>query len=408
VDTNCNNNAYDVECEGPGCEGSGTFDCKCSCYEGFEPTSCSGCLPGRRGNNCDMCEQGWEEMDDGSCVECLNDVHCNGRATSVTSFRDKESGKQMCQCSCKGFYEGDMCERCPDQYGGEEEASRGGACDKCATSGHDAYTGTAPACQKCDRSMCVEDNIEGMEVVNGVCQCVCAGAYEEENCGSCDTAMYGPKCDRCAEGLAMFPECMKCNVEEHCFGYADAVEEDEGGIYCNCKCTSDWCGAYGDCQVKSNMFDHNARRIMREFTSTPTETISCRAIIEASRGIVPPPSTPGKKGVSRTQTLTLNPAGISGAAPDDEGNSSAIAAGVIIGLSVCCGLLGAALWKRKRDKEVESNLEDFEKAGKDAAKKNWRASLQAEMIEEGQLEAEAEAAEAEAAEEAGDDDRLDV
>jgi len=401
VENNCNNQGYDVECEGPGCEGSGNFSCKCSCFEGFEPESCSGCLPGKTGNLCDICMQGWEEMDDGSCVECTNDVSCNGRAESVTSFRDRETQKQKCMCSCKGFYEGEMCEKCPDQYGGAEEESRGGACDKCATSGYNAYTGTAPNCQKCDRSMCVEENIEGMEVVNGVCQCVCAGAYEEDNCGACDAEMYGPKCDRCATGLAMFPECTKCNVEEHCFDYADAVEEDEGGIYCNCKCDSDWCANYGNCQVKSNMFAHNARRIMREFTSTPTETISCRAIIEAGRGIVPP----GGRGMSRTQTLTLIPARILPAAPDEDDNSSGIAAGVIIGLSVCCCLLGAFLWRRKRDKEVESNLEDFE----------TKASLQAEMMQDqedssGEKESlEQSRATAAADADAGEDeDRLDV
>eukprot|EP00756_Hemistasia_phaeocysticola_P026284 Hpha_TRINITY_DN16052_c1_g5::TRINITY_DN16052_c1_g5_i1::g.119367::m.119367 len=399
IKDSCSGKAYDVECEGPGCTGSGNFSCKCSCFEGFEPASCSGCLPGRDGTMCETCARGWEERDDGSCLECSNEVHCNGRAETVTSGRDRVTGKNKCFCSCKGYWSGDQCESCPDQYGGAEEEGRGGPCDKCATSGVQAYTGTAPNCQPCDRSKCVEENIEGMEVVNGKCQCMCAGAYEEENCGSCDPALYGPKCDRCASGLAMFPTCKKCNVEEDCFGYADAVEEDEGGVACNCKCDSPWCGSYGSCPVRSNRFEHNKRRIRGNYTPTPTETIACRGIVDAARGIFPRPGAGSETDtLTETLTLTLDPnANMRGAAPDEDEGGSAIA-GVIIGLITCCTFLAAAVWKRRKDKQVASNLDDFEKQTGNAAKGNWRKSLQQEMIAEGEQErlaaTEAEAVEA--------------
>eukprot|EP01062_Namystynia_karyoxenos_P058312 TRINITY_DN49877_c0_g1_i1.p1 TRINITY_DN49877_c0_g1~~TRINITY_DN49877_c0_g1_i1.p1 ORF type:complete len:1707 (+),score=379.04 TRINITY_DN49877_c0_g1_i1:75-5123(+) len=383
VALNCSNHARSVECEGPGCTGSGSVSCKCDCFEGFTKPDCEKCEEGRCGSACETCCRGYETSEDGkTCIKCTSQTHCNGhaegKANSVMSIQDPTRiNARKCICAvCDGNWFGEACQYCPRQYGGDLEARRvGGTCDKCSTDGVDVWAGTAPNCKKCDPAQC-NGRSDGMIANGSLCVCNCRGAWSGEYCDYCDFAKYDETsdCDRCHPGHGHFPDCKMCDLQGDCEGMAEDVESD--GISCFCSCNKEWCGGYGRCDVSAGRFPADRPRVEFNITATATPTLACRGIFDSLR------RRPG--GLSRTPTITPTltlDARMRAAPPDDSGGVSAAAWAVPLCLLAAGGIVAGLLWRRRQqDAQAANALADLEKGTGRKGGAGWRMSLQEEMM----------------------------
>ena len=187
-----------------------SFDCTCKCMTGYE------------GLKCESCKKGYT-MQGNKCVKCTVDTHCNGHAVSASSDSNR---KCTCNCDPKTKWFGDDCGSCAPQY---EIVT--GNCDRCL----DGFSGY-PTCEKCTIEQHCGGSVRATEVYTddsrSNCKCKCKTGFDGVDSG----------CDKCAEGYSGFPNCKKCEVEEHCNGRATGIESDAARTKCVCICTAQYEG----------------------------------------------------------------------------------------------------------------------------------------------------------------------
>eukprot|EP01062_Namystynia_karyoxenos_P018281 TRINITY_DN16794_c0_g2_i1.p1 TRINITY_DN16794_c0_g2~~TRINITY_DN16794_c0_g2_i1.p1 ORF type:complete len:2177 (+),score=202.36 TRINITY_DN16794_c0_g2_i1:55-6531(+) len=207
-------------------------ECICTCTERFQGDTCDACSARFEDfpNECEKCAQGYIRYPD--CIRCDISVHCNGRATSVTS----NSARTACVCTCTNQWTGSACDVCPPRF------QQGVDCDRCAV-GYIKYA----ACEKCTSAAHCNGHAAKVEsnAPRTDCMCECTERFQGAVCDSCSTRFedyIGLQCARCAQGYIDLPQCTKCDVVTHCSDHATGVDSNQARDRCDCTCRHQWTG----------------------------------------------------------------------------------------------------------------------------------------------------------------------
>ena len=173
--------------------GSAPGVCQCTCFAGFNGSTCQTCAYGFTGYpNCqiDLCGD--------------PQVSCYGHATAVGGTYP------TCECTCRKGYNGTRCDSCDYGYAGYPNCL-----DKC-----DNFTASCPA----GRATAVKTTS-----IPGQCQCTCLRNFT------------GPRCTFCSAGFAAGLTCDRelCNdIPSNCNGnsiFVNVYAASPTGCYCLCK-----------------------------------------------------------------------------------------------------------------------------------------------------------------------------
>eukprot|EP01064_Diplonema_japonicum_P000898 TRINITY_DN10599_c0_g1_i1.p1 TRINITY_DN10599_c0_g1~~TRINITY_DN10599_c0_g1_i1.p1 ORF type:complete len:1465 (+),score=233.12 TRINITY_DN10599_c0_g1_i1:45-4397(+) len=268
-----------------------------------------------------------------SCVQCLNNIDCNGHAVSVTSYPDEDK----CLCECEVGYVGEQCEACDNGY-----ISVGSDCVFCdkttSCSGNanyviankatnqcdcDCYQGYQPAstghqslsqlaCRECMppyvgklcNIQCNDDYCHNRgraysapaaaPLSDRTCECECYNWFTGSTCTVCPVEFSGLNCDSCAAvhvsdpPFCDTPRCTNCTFYNHtsntmCKGCRRCSEADcsfnakpggitsnEDGSKCVCICDNQWKGEACDiCPAQFNPADCGSCAAGRNQTTYP-------------------------------------------------------------------------------------------------------------------------------------------
>ena len=186
--------------------------CTCDCRSPFTGRLCTDCIFGFTGENCDECAEGFYYHP--LCLDNCTDVNisCAGHATNVTG----QNGS--CTCSCLSGFAGTRCQVCSEGYGGYPN---------CVLS--------------CTTSRC---SYRSSEVIGTYpdCTCICVTRFAGSTCEKCAEGFDGAKCDSCAPGYIMYPNCVDActNVTVSCHGNGLSVSGSQP--HCNCVCKEGFAG----------------------------------------------------------------------------------------------------------------------------------------------------------------------
>ena len=273
--THCNSHAESVDDDGQ------RNSCVCDCRNYWEESdSCKTCPSPYGGGDCDGCDNPAGVLP--TCNMCNNVEHCSDHADSPPVAMGTG-----CKCSCRNYWEGDQCDKCPSKYDKKKDC---GACKN----------GVGPDCRKCtvaedcsgnansvvantDTDTCVcqgqWDGFCGAHYNNGTCSCnrdkgcpcgykgctfwgSCNHMWSGRNCSHCSEphALIKGNCRGCADGYVNYPRCFSCYQEPverwGCnVNRTDSVYADPNDPYrtaCRCRCKAKYesepdCGrcAYG-------------------------------------------------------------------------------------------------------------------------------------------------------------------
>ncbi|KAJ8006864.1 hypothetical protein DPEC_G00111640 [Dallia pectoralis] len=180
-------------CHGNGmCDGDGTRggNGRCSCNHGYKGEFCLDCIDGYfdelrndtfslcsechascktctgiTNEDCEECKTGWEEDDDGRCLD-VNECSVDPSPCQTDEYCLNTDGSFSCKACDK------VCSSCTDA--GPEK------CQSCAT-GYQDTEGTCTDVNECEQAdvVCTEENQECVNN-NGSYACICSQGYEEQ------------------------------------------------------------------------------------------------------------------------------------------------------------------------------------------------------------------------------------
>ena len=311
-----------VHCASKNVDVTSNFDhtqCLCKCKNSWLPPTCATCP---------------QIYDQATCSKCADDTKvypaCDENETCTDAITCKNNGvasmkNGKCVCDCADHWEGDHCDYCPPQYGGDCDVCAqpfldgsctqeckidvhctsfkhatdvvknaggnpdctctciphwtGENCNSCGKAGLDA------TCTHCLNGMddpedctCTDTNNCGdngvASVVDGKCVCACADSWGGLACDQCKEKHDKTRdCAKCAPGYVGYPGCAKCSAETNCAGIG-IVEIDAAQTVCKCACPNQWSlPTCTDCPAPYGGADCNQCGV--GYKGTPTQCTEC-------------------------------------------------------------------------------------------------------------------------------------
>ena len=205
----------DESCENTTCSNHG----ECSEFEG--ELNCD-CMTGYSGERCEVCDEGYHEIEGGDCEEDVNCPIADPCLPGGTCF--DINGRA--ECECNEGYEGELCDDCE--------------------MGYHENNGTCVIDEGCQETSCSEHGT--CSIIMGLISCACTAGYAGERCELCDED--GGYTLNSVSGLCEIP----CEEQNYitCDGICvDGVGNDNCGG-CGIVCDGNYACEYGTCECPVN------------------------------------------------------------------------------------------------------------------------------------------------------------